>query len=273
MIITERAVFLNFPKTGSSFIRAALKQATGYNRPTYRLLRSLRLPHKPPMVELLLPSIDRQHPAGLSDPHGTYRQIPLEHRDKVIVAAIRNPFHRYVSTYRFGWWARHPHANPEVLREAYPAFPDLTFGEYMDMLHRFGRPNRLGELSPTIELGFMTIQFIQLFFRDPDRVLRCMDHAYIEQRAYLDDMPDIVFLHQENLNQELYQCLVDLGYPEDQVRFILNAARVNVTPGPTEANRLEDLYTPELVARILERDRLLFDRFPEYQPPVLPSDR
>lgn len=265
MIITNTFVMLHFPKTGSSFARAALKRIHKYDTLPSRFLRMLSMETSPSMNELLLPIIDKASVRGMRGQHGTYRQIPGEHRHKTVVSVIRNPFDRYVSDFLFGWWKRYPPANTEQLTEAFPHFPDLSFAEYCRMNNLFGRQDRLGDISPRIELGLSTIQFVQSYFREPENVLGTIDDDYIKQRRYRADMGQVVFLHQENLREELYQFLLSVGYPEEKSRFILEAKKVNVTPRTGDQLQIEGFYTQELVEDILKKDRLLFELFPEYR--------
>ena len=265
MIITHDFVMLNFPKTGSSFVRSILKQIHGYDTPRARLLRGLRLDRDPAMAEVLVPVIDKASSRGLRSQHGTYRQIPQEHRNKTIVSVTRNPFDRYVSDYLFGWWQRHPPAPPEQLAAQFPNFPDLSFAEYHQMNDLFGRRDRLGKISPKIDLGLFTIQFIQFYFRNPAHVLSTIDDEYIDQGRYGSDMPPVVFLHQENLREELYQFLLKAGYSAEKIGFILEAGRVNVTPRASGPNKTDGFFTPDLARRVLDKDRLLFELFPEYK--------
>ncbi len=264
MVITDQFVMLNLPKTGSSFARKALKKVHHYDTLPNKILRKLSLAGSS-MIELSHPSLDRQFPEDLRDQHGTYRQIPEEHRHKTVVSVIRNPVDRYVSAYLFGWWKINLHTTEKRLRQAFPHFPELSFREYYEMINLFGRENRLRGMSPRIDLGFYTIQFIQFFFREPERTLGLIDDDYIKQKRYLDDMAEVVFLHQENLNSELYDFLRSLGYPERDIGFIRNAERVNVTPRAKDQRRWEDLCSENLKADILNKDRLIFDIFPEYR--------
>lgn len=264
MVITDQFVMLNLPKTGSSFARKALKRVHHYDALPNKILRKLSLPGSS-MIEMYLPSLDRRFPEGLQDQHGTYRQIPEGHRHKTVVSVIRNPFDRYVSAYLYGWWKTNLHTTKKRLQEAFPCFPDLSFGEYYEMIKLFGRENRLKGISPKIDLGFYTIQFIQFFFREPEKTLRLIDGDYLKQKRYLHDMAEVVFLHQENLNGELYDFLRSLGYPERDIGFIRNAEKVNVTPRGDNQRRWEDLCSEDLRADILNKDRLIFELFPEFR--------
>jgi hypothetical protein len=265
MIITDEFVMLAFPKTGSSFVRKSLKRLHKYNTLPNRVLRRLHLPTNTSMTELILPVIDQKKPPYPYSRHVTYLQIPEEHRHKVVASCIRNPFERYVSVYQFGQWKKTFHNYSEQLTREFPQFPDLSFDEYYRMIHIFARDNRLDEISPKIDLGVYTIQFIQFHFKNPRRTLQEIDSDYIAQRKYVDDMADIVFLHQENLNQELYEFLSGCGYPREDIEFLLEAERVNVTHRENTQRKLENFYAPELVETVIRRDRLIFDLFPEYR--------
>jgi hypothetical protein len=265
MIITEQFVMLAFPKTGSSYVRNSLKRIHNYNSLSNRILRRLHLPTNTSMLELILPVTDQKKPPFPASRHVTYNQIPEEHKHKVVASCVRNPFHRYVSVYLFGQWKKTFRDYSEQLMRAFPNFPDLSFEEYYRMIHIFARENRLDDISPKIDLGLHTIQFIQFHFKNPRQALQEIDDAYLDQRRYLDSVAPIVFLHQENLSQELYEFLLSCGYSSSHIGFLLESERVNVTPRDTEQQRLENFYTPELVQSVLERDRLLFDMFPEYR--------
>lgn len=265
MIITDSFVMLNFPKTGSSFTRTVLKRVHEYDTLRNRIRRTLGLGNDPAMLELMRPVIDRQFPKGIRGQHGTYRQIPEEHRHKQIVSITRNPFDRYISTYLFGWWKSHLQASEEKLRETFPHFPDLSFEEYYYMMNCFGRPNRLRGIEPPIELGIHTIQFIQFYFPAPEHVLSTIDDDYVRQKRYLEDMAQVAFLHQENLNEELHQFLLNVGYPQEDIHFIREAGRINVTSREENQRNRDQFYTPELVNDVLLKDRLIFEIFPEYK--------
>lgn len=266
MIITERFVMLNFPKTGSSFARMVIKRLyKQYDAALYRWFMKLGLAETRGLLELRMPAIDSQAMMGRNNQHGTYRQIPPEHLHKKIFTIVRNPLDRYVSSYLFRWWQKYPLASMEQLCAVWPHFPNLSFAEFYDMFHRFGREERLHGVRLKTDLGRSTIQFIQFYFPDPARVLELLDDAYIEEARYRDDMANITFLHQENLNQELYDFLLGLGYPARQLDFIRHAEKLNITPRTEDQKKLRDFYTPALVEQIYARDKLLFDIFPEYR--------
>ena len=256
MIITDKFVMLNFPKTGSSFARKALKEIYEKNdTPLHKVLHRFKLASKPLLIELIQPRIDEIYNYGIKDQHGTYRQIPEQHRHKPIVSVTRNPFDRYVSRYLTGWWKRHPPADIGQVKKYYPLFPELSFKEYYELYNLLGRENRLNGISPKIELGFQTIHFIQFYFKEPMRI------------------PEIVFLHQDNLNQELYEFLLSVGHPEKAISFILEADKVNVTPRKHSQRDLSSFYSQSLMDDVYEKDKLLFDLFPEFKYSLIGIER
>jgi hypothetical protein len=273
VIITDDFVMINFPKTGSTFARSILKevhkrQKHGNNRSfIHSILQVLGVTRGSQLIELMLPNIDKQNDLGRKDQHGTLRQIPVKHRYKTVVSITRNPFDRYISMYLYGWWKDHPMSGIENVEKVFPTFPNLSFEEYYEMLHRFGKQNRLNGISPSIELGFHTIQFIQFYFRKPASVFQRINEDYISQKKYLKDMGEVTFLHQERLNNELFNFLREMGYPKEDIDFILKKDRINVTASGIDSNEVchKRFYTDSLLKRIFNEDRLLFDLFPEYR--------
>ena len=258
---------LNFPKTGSSFARKVIEQVYAErSSKARRLLEKFRICN-PSVMELMLPKIDEKLHYNIKDQHGTLRQIPKAHRDKPIVSITRNPILRYESTYQFRWWERNPPADMEIILKRYPHFPNLSFSEYYEMIHIYGRQNRLSNIAPKLDLGLHTIQFIQFYFDDPESVLRKIDNAYIDEERFRGDMKSISFLHQESLNSNLRDFLLHIGFKENQVGFIDSMGRINVTEKKQENSECEKLSLENGIQNtIIERDRLLFKIFPEYLP-------
>lgn len=285
MIITDKFVVLNFPKTGSSFVRAMLKRVHNYdegwfNPILHKAIRRFRygsLPNRAlqrldtlvnrEMSELIVPNVYVKHMGYQQGQHGRYSQIPEEHRHKTIVSVVRNPFTRYISVYLYGYWKRrYLQLYSERLKKDMPNFPDLSFSEYYNMIHFYKQDLRLRDIVPKIDLGVSTIQFIRFYFSESERVLNEIDDEYIRSGTYQDDMAQIVFLRQENLNEELFQFLLTMGYPEEDIQFIKEAGRVNVSERRSDQQSLDSFYTQDLVQTVLQRDRLLFEIFPEYRP-------
>lgn len=265
MIITDKFVMLNLPKTGSSFARHAIKKLyEKYDAFPYNVLKKIKGIEIPELFELMFPILDTQNNIGFKTQHGTYQQIPHEFRNKKIITITRNPFDRYVSAYLFRWWVDHPYASVARIKDKWPHYPDLSFEEYYQMIHVFGRADRLKQIVPRMDLGISTIQFIQFYFYDPRSVLALMDEEYILKKKYLNDMPEICFLHQENLNAELTNFLLSMGFSNKQVQFIKDEKKINVTSRSQEQKNYSKFYNQNLIKKIQERDKLLFDIFPEY---------
>jgi hypothetical protein len=218
--------------------------------------------YRPRLKELILPKIDGQQYLGVSDQHGTLRQIPKKYRHLPVVTVTRNPISRYISIFRYRWWVENPPGDLGEIRKKYPQFPDLTFSEFYEMWHKFDRLNRVGNIPLRKDLGISTIQFIQFYFNDPDYILNNIDDDYIQRGQYEDELKNITFLHQENLNAELRDFLLEMGYSERDLGFLKSKAKVNVTENLIGEPEIG--VTDEIVGKILERDGLLFRIFPEY---------
>ncbi|SMM98395.1 hypothetical protein SPONN_2294 [uncultured Candidatus Thioglobus sp.] len=257
MIITDDFVMLNLPKTGSTFARKAIRTAYGQHKIS-RLLSKIQLIH-PCVIDLATPNLDFLGGRGgeQKNQHGVLRQIPKEHKNKPIVSITRNPFSRYVSAYTYKSWQ-----NKQRFSQ-YPNFPNLSFAEFYQMKQDIDAKQRLHGIHPKIPLGFYTVQFIQFYFAQPEKVLKKIDNHYIESEQFKNDMSDISFLQQENLNQDLGNFLAEKGIPSKKLAFLKDAKKINVALGDKD---FWQFYTPKLIEQVLERDKLLFKIFPQYLP-------
>lgn len=279
MIITDDFVLLAFPKTGTTYTTTVLRhiharrgwrgwlwpqawQKRDFPRPGYREHRVLR-PAAPPYNK------------ARSSRHGTWRDIPEQDRHKPVVSITRDPFSRYTSAYLFQTRMRknlRTVGDLDELRASYPGYPDLSFRDYLDMLHRFEVPAALGGMEPSMPLGSQTVTFVRFYFRDPEAVFRKISPAYIEDKAYLEDMVDVKFLRQENLREEFSDFLQASGYSEAEVRLARNLKQKNVASRSSSETSLAHFYDEDLRQQVLARDALIFDLFPEYAQPWVGRD-
>lgn len=268
MIITDDFVMINFPKTGSSFARKVIKKLYSQKCSKGRKALSLLGLGNPGYKELMLPNITnaayKRKFKRVVGQHGVLSQVAEKYSDKPVVSIIRNPFTRYISNYQFKWWEKYPPQNEQVILAKYPHFPELSFQEHYDMMHELGRDNRLAGIKPKIELGIYSIQFIQFFFKNSDEVLSKIDDDYIEQELFREDMGDITFIKQENLNEDLKAFLLSMDISRRELEFIDSMEKVNVTEKTQRGSGDDTHIDPEIKKKILARDRLIFKIFPEY---------
>jgi len=263
MILTDDFVFIHEPKTGGTFVTTMLGRI--YDPVTdqgivKRLLRGTRGSNKKPLLDILK--------------HGTCSEIPNSHRDKPILATIRNPYDRYVSEYEFGWWKKHAgnYCDIEKFRERYPHYPSLAFEEFLELRNNLFLVLKNSRFPTEDRLGSQTAQFVRYFFRYPERVFPAIDEEYIASEKYKADLFPVHFIRTDRLNQELYEFLVRVGHPSGTVQFILNAPKILPPPprGPSPEDGRSDhrpwqsYYTPELKRRVRRHERLLFAIFPEF---------
>jgi hypothetical protein len=173
---------------------------------------------------------------------------------------------RYLSDYRYGWWKKYPPGGTAEIRARYPKFPELSFEEFLDMSNEFGLRNRLRGIEPRIKLGQHTVQFIQFYFKEPEKALNTIDDEYIAQERYLDDMAEVTFLEQSNLRQDLKKFLLAIGRPASKLSFLDEMKDINTSTktGSTRSPK-EAVFSKEAIRDILERDRLIYSIFPHYR--------
>ena len=256
MIITKEFVMLNLPKTGSTFVRTVLKQLyrpKGFKR----ALLKLKL-IAPPLIELKLPNIKMEN--RRADQHGTFSQIPPEFLNREVFSVIRDPYSRFLSLYQFRSWANPEQltVDPAILDRDFPEFPDLDIDAFVDLLIE-SEKSRLrfftGVETNSTSIGVQTIQFIQMFFKDPVNVLNRLDDSYFESGAYRKDLAVTRFIRQEDLNEELFQYLRKYEFKEQDLEFIRSYKKLNVT----KANKGDrsDLWTAKALNYIQYRERHL----------------
>ena len=104
MIITDSFVFLNYPKTGSTFVREALselyKKKQKKRWPWSRNKRYFEMYEAPDVREM------SQQRYGNPNPHGTYWQIPERAQHLPVYSVFRDPFRRVPSLYHYADWKK-----------------------------------------------------------------------------------------------------------------------------------------------------------------------
>lgn len=251
MILTPDFVYIHQPKTGGTFVTQALSRVYGGREGAF--------------VDL--------------DKHATCSEIPAEHRGKPVVSTVRNPYDRYVSQYRFGWWKLHPdlYCGEDAMRGLYPHYPELTFAEFLRLANTLfvncyrGQPtgfvNR--NFSPGREPGWHTEQFVRFYFRRPQQAFACLDESSLASGAFLSGMYDVRFLPVERLNEALYELLLGFGHPRERIAFIPSQEKVFPVEGGRPAeDRWQGYYTPEVRDFVRTRERLLFSLFPQFEEPA-----
>lgn len=260
MIVTDSFVLLNHPKTGSTFARTVLKEIHKRRlkrRPLRRkLLDKLGITAKPFLQELMLPNIKVPGSTQPPNQHGCYCQIPESHQDRPVVTVVRNPYDRFLSIYRFRWWRKHPLFSREILDEHLPSFPDLSLDEFVHYSELAMRYGRMGGRPVNANVGNQTVQFIQMFFRNPQRVLDGLTDAYLDSEQVFEDLAPITFLKQEDLNRQLADFLLQKGYSQEEADYVIAREPVNVTP--EKVSDAGSLWTPQALDYVEHHERMIF---------------
>ena len=248
MILTDKLVYIHLPKTGGTFVSSMLRQLHGRKGEGTKLSR-------------LIARISGYHGGGYIDTnrngtkHGTCSQIPFPFRTKPILSNCRNPYDSYVSGYEFGLWKRDKRIfNPNK---------EYSFEEYVKLRNELLEDEALK--FDDLSLGYLSKRFIRFFFKQSGNQLGTINNSYLENKKYLEDMFPVNFIKKENLNQELYDYLLNVGYQTKEIEFILTYPKIlprESTRG--EDKRWENYYTTELKTWVRMKERLLFAIFPEY---------
>jgi hypothetical protein len=257
MLLTDQFVYVHLPKTGGTFVREVLTrihQARGERIIDYYSLRTAR-----PYLGVIRDWLKRPSRGFIRyyDPnqHAGCDRIPPSHRGKPILSTMRNPFDHYVSEYEFrAWGVDHTIGKPEVIRQTYPHYPDLSFEEFV---YTF---NKSHKLAP------QTNRFIRMYYRNGAEITAQLNRQRLPAATFAGRMYPVTFLMMENLNQGLFDYLLGMGYAESEIRFILDEQKIYPGGGGrSPAQAWESYYTPELKAYVRGTEWFLFELFPQYE--------
>lgn len=238
MIITPDFVFVNNPRTGTTFARKAIRAAYS------------EADRAKAVQELILP-IERGRGQNGTDHHGTFAQIPAEFRDRPVSSGVRNPFTLLVAIYELGLW-RPVGQIPDPARDLTHLDPTsfLYFLRIQELAidYRWG----VGPMRPGF--GPLSLHHLQMFAVEPrnalERVAAGAGDSEIEKL-----IGPITFVRQENLREDLCGLLRRTGA---QAR--IDAVRAHPPSHVTKRSQpwCRDCFTEGLVNRILAREAFLF---------------
>lgn len=269
MIVTKDFVFINFPKTGSTFVRNVLKKVhyqQGGKKEMIKQFLGLRSKSvlQKEFQTLLLPELrDYNLSERYLQPreHGLRFQIPKEYKHLPIYSIKRSPLEVFVSLYEYRDWIKTLPLPENEVKLRFPTFPDLSFKEFLDFSFHFSYYDNHPKVKKSTSLNSFLSNYV-LFFSstNPFDLINNWDDNSIE--VFKRDMADVHFLENNNLNQELYQLLASYNYPSKEIDFILNASKQNVSK--PKAKGYQDYYSKELLDMVLNKTGLIFELFPEY---------
>lgn len=254
MLITKNLVFINNPKTGSSFVRQVIREIMWKRKPSNIMLRCLmKLEMISPLYkELLFPHIFPKMPP---DQHGQYCQIPKKYKDRSIISIVRNPYDKFLSAYEFRHWSRSLPIEKATIKKHFPIFPRISLNEYVE-LNNLIQQNTFRQMGfMNLDIGVQTFQFIKMFFKNPNEVLQNFSHDYVISGEFKKDIGHISFLKQENLKNDLINLLRGYDYTTDELNFIANRDKVNVTK--SSISNKSELWTNEALMYVEKNEYLL----------------
>ena len=263
MLVTERFTYIHQPKTGGTFVTTLLTrlhEARGRVEVVWiDAGQPSAVPAVPPRGALNLMFSGRNQ-------HGARQHIPAAFADRPILATIRNPYDRYVSQYEFAWWRTAPtmFGPLEEVRRRHPAYPDLTFAQFVHLTNDVSVPYRAAS-HPDGTPGFHTQQFVEYFFPDPEAAYPRLADPAFSRGVVARELRGVRFIDQTRLNEELAEALVAMGYSEADAQIVRRADRIWPPEGGRDAGSAwAPYYTAELKAFVRRKERWLFEWFPQF---------
>ena len=247
MILTKDFVVINYPKTGSTYMRECIKRI--YCESTFLN----RLLHKDDVFEELhLPKVYGIKADTYKDQHGVVSQIPEKYKEHPVVTVIRNPFNRTISSYHYEWWKRHPMYELSKIESIYPTYPDINLMEFAQMLnHPELTPDNLLQRFAD-QLGYNTRLFLIFYSNNPE----ASAEKLISTRCSIMDVirPNIHFMKQESLEKDLTTYIEK--YTSKDASLIADVAEQN-----TGNYKPESEFSTEFKNYVIKMDIALFEAF------------
>jgi hypothetical protein len=255
-VATDELLYIHVPKTGGTFVEAVLQRVYASRPGSF---------------------IDTSRPQdrgrfGHRDQHDPLERIPEPWRSKPLLATVRNPYDHHVSLYEFGWWKHHEHDtfDPGRIRLRYPHFPELSFPEYLAAVNDWNLVDPSAapaSLFPTLgshSFGLLSLGYLQYLCADPDGVLADLPGLLASGGLARSFAPG-TWIPMNRLNSGLHAFLRSLGHAEPELEFILDMAPVLPEGGTRASRRFLDYYDARSLELVRERERLLFELFPEFE--------
>ena len=262
MIISDKYVYLHFPKTGGTFITNLLRDFYDNQLvPSYQNKNCIkRLFQTKPFFsdykknEILDDLLDKK------GNHNGFSQIPKKHKTKPVFTTVRNPFDFYVSYYETKTWANEKLIKKQEIVKIFPSFPELSFEEFMEFTE-YLFSEKLYKLifkkTAPFKVGLYTLLIILLYSTDP---YSCMSN--LKMYNSLNNVPTselivsdhLIFLNFSDLNTELYNFLSPF-YKRWDLKFIYDLPKANVSKRKS-FDDIKDYYSEKTLKRIEEIDSL-----------------
>ena len=112
-------------------------------------------------------------------------------------------------------------------------------------------------------IGALTFIYIWFFFKDPVKVLVKTDaelDEYFQSGRYRQEIYPVHFLRTEHLGQDLHDFLLQKGFSQDELAFILKQKTANVT---RKDKSVPEYYSQELIEYVERKDRIYYCYFYE----------
>jgi hypothetical protein len=265
MFVTDSFTYVHLPKTGGTFVAATLSAI--HAKRGDRVETIWIDPDRPAVLPAVTAGLVVRLMSTARYQHGRRSEIPPDYASRPVLATIRSPYDRYVSQYEFAWWRHEPEMFGPLsdVRARYPRYPELTFEEFVHLANDALVPYR-GARHPDDTPGFHTQQFVNYFFRDPASALPLLwNGAKSPDGPARLELEGLHLIDQARLNEGLAQFLAGHGYAPDEVAFARHADRVLPPEGGREAGaHWEPYYSAELKAFVQEKERVLFEWFPQF---------
>lgn len=235
--------------------------------------------------------------------HTRYAQLPKEFKSLPIVSGIRDPFSWHVSRYFYykNWELKQGQDEAkdfinllgeinnfeQYCKDKMMQLQNGFYQGYNNYISQQSNLDKHGEAPqyddgllsfyksgedkspPAKHYGLMTLRFMQLHFKRPWEAINLPPkefNQYWMNGDYKDNLPNITFLQQQNITQELLDYMLKLKYKEDILSEIKDIPPENTAADKSSQTSLYKFYdSSELINYIYKLEKPIFMLFPQYE--------
>ena len=240
MIRAKSFVFLNFPKTGSTWLRTVIKNsAVNWTKSRFGLmpfalsswLYAILSPNCLLYEEILTPHWLHDGKNQHSTRSRMEEILPVSEK-KVIVGIWRDVESRFLSLYNYRWWAKHPEKTFVDVDgvKAFKTFPDLSLEEFHELMTEFDEGRGLIFHPELPSLGYQSKALIHFYASiDFKSQMSSIQDGTTFLEEFIKDIGEICFFNQKTLRDDFVSFARVQRLPKNMVLTALDLPKKNVS--------------------------------------------
>jgi len=263
MIITDKFVFIHFPKSGGTFIANNIERLYKNQLiPNYQKKGFLhKWTHSSPFFTDFRENPFFDNILEERHNHNGICLLPQKYHHLPVFTSIRIPYDFYVSYFETNKWVTKQTLNNPEIQERFPNFPQLNFTQFLDFIDLYYTQQVYRKITgqqPIHRIGLYSLLVILLYSDQPLKDFSLLKEK--ETSNYnLEDFHlhrGIHFIDFQQLTAQFHEYMNHF-FTEKFTQFIDKQPKENISPHRISL-RWEDYFSDMMQENILRKDQLGF---------------